>query len=590
MKKTILYQISIIAVFLLVSTCTLMSCKRKISCDLDTRAGCPSGTVCEKVGSNEGQCLYTCEPDDDDPCVLDEVCLRYADNTYACTPACVPDRINDCPNDWMCAPAVAGEYVCRPECDLDGDDCEADEVCQPVSEGIAVCTAQCDPLSESDCGDDWSCELRTDGLYACYEAVYLQGKIFDSATAQPVEGAHLIAVDKTGAAATDVAITDNGGNYELQVSVVREPDGTLSEGTYTLRIGAPDYLPYPHGIRPAIPIDASQASHREDGGWLLANASTEVALIALPPERRGQGSISGSVVVNGNDVSPGGTLVVVEGGTDEPLFSFSDRRGSYTIFNIPEGSWEIHGYKAFLQLDPVSVTLESGEAKTEVDLISNNKPHGTVTGAINIVNAPGGSATSVVLVPEPTFNDTFVKGEVPPGLRAPLPPESPSITSGFTIQGVPDGRYVVLAAFENDFLVRDPDPSIAGTQILHIQVPDNSSYDLTISSSFKVTEALVVVSPGDSRPELITGNPVFIWEDDSSETGYSIVVYNAFGDEVWRDNNLPRVTGSETVTVSYGGTSLQSGMYYQFRATSWRDTGPISETEDLLGVFYTSGD
>jgi len=149
---------------------------------------------------------------------------------------------------------------------------------------------------------------------------------------------------------------------------------------------------------------------------------------------------------------------------------------------------------------------------------------------------------------------------------------------------------VVLAAFENDFLVRDPDLSIAGTQILHIQVPVGSSYEIDIASSFKVTEALVVVSPGANDPELVTENPTFIWKDDSSETKYSIVVYNAFGDEVWRDDNLPRVTGLENVTVDYGGDQLQSGMSYQFRATSWRDDGPISQTEDLLGVFYTSAD
>jgi hypothetical protein len=149
---------------------------------------------------------------------------------------------------------------------------------------------------------------------------------------------------------------------------------------------------------------------------------------------------------------------------------------------------------------------------------------------------------------------------------------------------------VVLAAFENDFLVRDPDPSISGTQILHLQVPDGSSYEIDIASSFKVTESLVVVSPGAAEPELIAGNPVFIWEDDSSEIKYSIVVYNAFGEEVWRDDELPRVNGSPQVTVTYGAGPLQAGMYYQFRATSWRSDGPISQTEDLLGVFYTAAD
>jgi hypothetical protein len=175
-------------------------------------------------------------------------------------------------------------------------------------------------------------------------------------------------------------------------------------------------------------------------------------------------------------------------------------------------------------------------------------------------------------------------------LRAPAPPESPSITGAFTIEGVPDGRYVVLAAFENDILVRDPDSQIAGTDILHLQVPDGTNYTINIADSFKVTEALVIVTPGAGEPELITGTPDFVWKDDSSETRYELVVYNAFGDEVWRNDNVPRVTGSENVTVTYAGSPLQPGMYYQFKVKSWRDNSPISQTEDLLGVFYTAGE
>ena len=81
----------------------------------------------------------------------------------------------------------------------------------------------------------------------------------------------------------------------------------------------------------------------------------------------------------------------------------------------------------------------------------------------------------------------------------------------------------MLAAFENDFLVRDPDPSIGGTQIFHIKGPDDIGYNIDIASSFKVTEALVVVSPGAPGPELVTGSPDLIWKDDSSEIKYSIM-------------------------------------------------------------------
>jgi hypothetical protein len=468
--------------------------------------------------------------------------------------------------------------------------CAEGEVCQPLPDGTAVCTAQCDQARELGCSETMVCELRTDGLYACYDPVFLKGMVFDSTTEAPIPEAHVIAADKTGASASNVAVTDAAGMYELQVPVEREPDGALHEGILTLRVSAADYLPYPYGIRPAIPVNAAQAQQVE-GRWVLQNASTDVALIPLPADQQGQGSIAGSIIVTSEGTVPGGVLVVVEGGPagDAPL-GFSDKAGAYTVFNVPAGTWEVRGYRAFLQLDPVSVTLAAGEDKIGVDLTENAKPYGTVTGSVNIVNAPGGAATSIVLVPESTFNDTFVKGEVPPGLRDPAPPENPSVGGAFSIEGVPDGSYVVLAAFENDLLVRDPDPSIAGTTIQHVVVPDGASYTIAMPGPFKVTAALEIVSPGAEMPEAVTGNPTFIWMDDSSEDSYGIVVYNAFGDEVWRNDALPRVTGSDTVEVPYPGPpdaeALVPGMYYQFRATSYRTTGPISQTEDLLGVFY----
>lgn len=39
------------------------------------------------------------------------------------------------------------------------------------------------------------------------------------------------------------------------------------------------------------------------------------------------------------------------------------------------------------------------------------------------------------------------------------------------------------------------------------------------------------------------------------------------------------------MTLEYGGPALEAGMIYQFRATSIKDGTPISQTEDLKGVF-----
>ena len=200
--------------------------------------------------------------------------------------------------------------------------------------------------------------------------------------------------------------------------------------------------------------------------------------------------------------------------------------------------------------------------------------------------------TSVVLVPEATFSDTFVRGVVPPGLRDPAPGLPFDVNGAFSIPGVPEGTYVVLAAFENDFLVRDPDPNIAGTQIVHQQMPDpTDGTEVALEASFKITEALEMIGPGAEEPEAVdpTQDVVFEWVDDSSEDNYEIVVYNAFGELVWEDLNVPRVTGGETVTVTYAGDPLEDGMYYQWRATSIGMGGPISNTEDLRGVFFVPG-
>lgn len=491
----------------------------------------------------------------------------------------------DCPDGTTChRSGNAGEARCVPSCTPDESDCGDGYVCHEFGDGSTACVEPCDPEDPEACGDGLSCDLYPDGVAMCTEPVTLMGQVFDLADLIGIEGAHVVAADDTGAAASDVAITDADGNYSLVVSSARDAGGLPTE-VFTLRVAAQDYLPYPHGIRPSIPIDAGEAEFIDDA-YQVDSPPTHVGLILLPPGEQGQGSISGTVLPEGAS----GTLVVAEGGAVPAPFGFADIGGVYTIFNVPAGAYEVRGYQAGLQLAPATATVADGEALTGVDLAASEAALAVVSGQVNIVNAPGGSMTSVVLIPESTFDETSVRGEVPPGLRAPDPTLAPNVTSGFEIAGVPAGDYVVLAAFENDDLVRDPDPSIAGTQIVHISVPHpDQGTAISLAESFKITEALETISPGTENPEPVSTSPEFIWADDSSETGYAIVVYNAFGQLVWEDPELPRVTGSETVNVTYGGPALEEGMYYQWRVTSFRDTGPISTTEELRGVFFVPG-
>ncbi len=475
-------------------------------------------------------------------------------------------------------------------CDPAAPDCPEGQVCLQDDDSPqgGTCEDSCDPLAADACAPGLVCEQVEGGGSSCFDPVVMTGQVFDIEDEAGIPDALVLAADDTGATVTDVAITDAVGDYELTIPVTRDAAGAPTGGIFTLRVSAADYLPYPSGLRPAIPVDASQAS-TGDGQWSLSNPTTDVALIPLPPAEQGQGSLSGSVAGD----FPAGTLVVAECADPPCPFAFADLSGDYTIFNVPAGSYTVAGYKAFLQLTPVDVTVGDGQDVTGVDLAESSEALGTVTGNINIVNPQQGEATSVVLVPESVFQqitDTFVRGEVPPGLRAPEPGTPPSITGAFTIEGVPLGDYVVLAGFENDYLVRDPDPGISGTQIVHISVDTSSGVDIDLPSSFKITGSLVMVGPGADAPEEVDASQIsFVWEDDSSEDYYTLAVYDAFGTEVWFVPDVPRVTGAGNVEVDYDGPALEPGMYYQWRAESWRDTGPISSTEELRGVFYVPG-
>jgi hypothetical protein len=186
-----------------------------------------------------------------------------------------------------------------------------------------------------------------------------------------------------------------------------------------------------------------------------------------------------------------------------------------------------------------------------------------------------------VLVLESTFNSTLARGEAVPGLRAPDPGTAPNITGAWSISGVPNGKYAVLAAFENDGNVRDPDPGIAGTQVAHITVTGGSA---NASPQFKVTGAVSMVGPGaGDTPEQVTGTPTFTWSAYPATNHYVVDVFNAQGVNIWQ---APSVTGSGTVSTVYAGPALTPGAFYQWRATAIDvHSNPISYTEDLRGVW-----
>jgi hypothetical protein len=195
----------------------------------------------------------------------------------------------------------------------------------------------------------------------------------------------------------------------------------------------------------------------------------------------------------------------------------------------------------------------------------------TVSGDVQIVNPGSGTSTSVILAPT-SFEPSAASLAPPPG------PRVDQVTGSFAIPNVPDGKYFVLVAWENDGLVLDP-----STALVTITVAGG---DLN-AGSFKVTGALEIVSPDGGQT--VGGSPTFTWQDDAGEDHYELRLFDQGGALVHYDLQIPGVTGNATVSAQYQGPPLYSGMTYQFQVTSIGSSGfPLSRTENLRGVFVSA--
>lgn len=443
--------------------------------------------------------------------------------------------------------------------------------------------AECDPHYYL-CQEGLVCAELVTGGNRCFGELVLSGEVTDTSDGSAVEGAQVMVLNEEGIAVTDVARTDGMGTYHSNVPAKRNADGSPA-GTYTLRAAAQDYQAFPSGARVALPIDLGDATSLE-GRYTLDSALTHVGLIPLGVAERS--SMSGSITkLGGGWPGDNGGVLVVASGANGAFSGLSDKAGNFTIFNLPAGDYEFRAYAVDMQNESVNVTV-GRDPLSGLTLVQQPQGLATVAGSVQLVNAPGGALTSVILVVEDTFDPLAARGEAPRGLRSPRT-GPPDVSGNFSISGVPAGRYVVLVAHENDDLVRDPNTTIAGTGFVTVDVTAGGT-NVDLTESFEVMAALPTNSPGAEAPEAVTAKPELVWGDDSSEIFYDVRVFDAFGDEVWNSFTLPGVSGSATASVQYTGP-LEPGMYYQFRVTSWgtpggKDPAPIAATEDQRGVFY----
>ena len=436
----------------------------------------------------------------------------------------------------------------------------------------------CDPVAQSGCDDSTVCEQVAGGTPACFAPVQIRGRVLNLETSAGVAGARVVAVDVNGAAMSGVAISGADGTYKLTLPARRAADGMPAASTVSLRADASGYDSFPGTVRQALPIDTSIAIVDGDG-YVVTSALTDIGLFA----RTGAGtaSIRGHAAVPDDHV---GILVVAEA-TGVGRAVIAARDGDYQIFNVPPGRYTLTAYALGHVYSAVDVDVANTAVSADLSLAADAT--GTLTGSVSIVNGGGASMTSVVAFVESTFDPVTGRGVPPPGLRAPQT-GAPDVTGAFTIAGVPPGRYVLVAAFENDGLVRDPDHCISGTADVHVQVAAGTT--VAAPSTFKVTGALAVMSPGALGAEQVTGTPTFRWADDSGEDQYLVEVFDGFGQRIWMATT-PGVSGGNP-SMAYAGPALVPGMYYQYRVTSSKQNGgqgmrcELARTEDLRGLFF----
>ena len=443
--------------------------------------------------------------------------------------------------------------------------------------GVTSCgddEEQCTPGTAQGCEEEGRvCENVQGGTPACFIPVVIRGRVFDSATNAGIQDAAIVALDLNGAPRTGTTFSRPDGTYDLGVQTTRTADGTPAEPfDVTLRVSAGFYQTFPTPPRTALPFTTGDAVS-DGSAYVIQNPATDVALIKLEVDTSTFGAIAGKVDF---PPGPGGVLVVAEQGGTAVSTAVTDSGGNFTLYNVPAGDTLLDGYRAGVNVTEQTVSVAAMVRTEGVVLAASADGLSVVSGDLSFPNPGDCGATSVILVVESTFIESVARGEAPTGLRV------GDVTGPWSIPDVPPGSYVVLAAFENDHCVRDPDPCMGGTTIQHIDVPTTTM----VTESFKVTGALATLSPGAMGTELVTAPPTYSWEDDSSEDLYEFRLYDAFGTVVHENLAVPSVS-SGTVSYTPAGVTYEDGMLYQFRVWSARRDGMcrISATEDLLGVF-----
>ncbi|MGK7397133.1 MAG: MSCRAMM family protein [Candidatus Cyclobacteriaceae bacterium M3_2C_046] len=390
----------------------------------------------------------------------------------------------------------------------------------------------------------------------------ITGTVLDQA-ATPLEGVTIMIFNaSTHEALNTTLTTSSDGTYALQ----------LETGIYYLKFFKQGYQAVPPKAIPPVVFD------------VVLGKDFEYSIALNPSGEINAGWISGTVKSDNKGLS--GALVVATNG-DKAYSAISSQDGSFTIYNVPAGNFELKGWRANYNGNTEDVSVISNSETASVHLSMSSEPTGQVTGQISFL-ATENTEVDVALVHPLTQ-------EIIPGLS--------TTTSGgkYKFEQVPAGKYLARATYMNDTKVLDPD------WIIKFGQPYLTVTDQAIEKDFSVTGAISIQNPAVFTPQIqpvrvTSTDPSFSWHPYSSASNYIIEVSDLNGEVIWggfsHDWTMKNIVLSKnTTSVSFNSDgkaskALEDGKIYRWRVFASKDDAKeatgwklISVSEDQKGLF-----
>jgi hypothetical protein len=384
----------------------------------------------------------------------------------------------------------------------------------------------------------------------------LKGTVTDNSNSQALSNVKIIVYDaNTNAPSGNAVLTGSDGTYQVQ----------LNPGTYYLNLSKQGY----NGI-PAAGI-APVSVTIEVGKEVINNFQMQASSIT------NGGLISGKVTAGGNAVP--GVLVIANNGTNG-YSSVTGTDGTYSIYNVPAGTYQLQGFLSNYNSVAQSVTVTANTESSGKDITMTSGATGSVTGTVTFLATNNGEV-------DVTLTDVLTKQTIP-GLV------TKTVGGAYTISKVPNGTYIVRASYANDSYVVDPD------WILKNGEPTVTISGNALSQNFSVTGAVKLVSPTNdsttTKPvEVTSSTPTFTWTAYSSTSDYVIEVSDINGNVIWggftKGNTITKniVIPKNQLSIVFNSDSkasstLKSKNIYRWRIYASKDDNSSSTGWKLISV------